>query len=111
MDSEDYNELSLLEKRNRNIERNKSFFLSLFGSSTAKAVEPTETVAAVDSISSVSHKVARYQLDSFIYDEEKKREDIVTSLAAYYPHRRDVIQKIVGYMHPVSLLLDSLLMV
>lgn len=97
-----YNELTLLEKRNRNIERNKSFFLSLFGSSTSKPIDSSESVAVVESSNATSHKVARFQLDSFICDEEKKREDIVTSLSAYYPHRRDVIQKLVGYLHPVS---------
>lgn len=98
-----YNELTLLEKRNRNIERNKSFFLSLFGSSTSKPIESTESATAVDNSNFTSHKVARFQLDSFICDEEKKREDIVTSLSAYYPHRRDVIQKLVGFLHPVSI--------
>ena len=97
-----YNELTLLEKRNRNIERNKTFFLSLFGSSISKSVESSESATVVDSVNTTSHKVARFQLDSFICDEEKKREDIVTSLSAYYPHRRGVIQRLVGYLHPVS---------
>ena len=97
-----YNELTLLEKRNRNIERNKTFFLSLFGSSISKPVESSDSVSVVDSVNTTSHKVARFQLDSFICDEEKKREDIVTSLSAYYPHRRGVIQRLVGYLHPVS---------
>lgn len=97
-----YDELTLLEKRNRNIERNKLFFLSLFGSSASKAIESAESVTVAENLYATSHKVARFQLDSFICDEEKKREDIVTSLSAYYPHRRDVIQKLVGYLHPVS---------
>lgn len=97
-----YDELTLVQKRNRNIERNKNFFLSLFGSSSLKELTTVDSHTSEKNSDISRDDVGRNRLDSLICEEERKREDIVTSLSVYYPHRRDVIQNLAGYLNPVS---------
>jgi hypothetical protein len=100
-----YDELTLVQKRNWNIERNRNFFLTLFGSSSSKVstVIDCHTSEKRSDISRIN--VGRDKLDSLICDEERRRDDILTTLSVYYPHRRDVIQNLAGYLNPVSVLL------
>ena len=98
-DDSNYSQLTLLEKRNRNIERNKKFFMTLFGSSDPEISYSTEVGAEVE-ISS-SGEIDSINLDELILCEEKKRDDIVASLSVYFPHREDVLKGLMGYMNPV----------
>lgn len=97
-----YDELTLVQKRNRNIERNKNFFLTLFGSSSSKESNTLDSNASEKNSDITSSNVGRDKLDSLICDEERRREDHVTALSVYFPHRRDVIQNLAGYLNPVS---------
>ena len=96
------NELTLLERRDINIERNRSFFLSLFGSSSSVIANSAngEEGRNEDEIG-VSNGV-RKVLDLQLREEEIRREDIVISLSSYFLHRRDLIHKLAGYLNPVS---------
>lgn len=97
-----YDELTLVQKRNRNIERNKNFFLTLFGSSSSKELTAVDSHTSDKNSDNSRSNVGRDKLDSLICDEERRREDILTSLSVYFPHRRDVIQNLAGYLNPVS---------
>jgi hypothetical protein len=97
-----YGELTLLERRDLNIERNKSFFLSLFGSSSS-----TTTNFAKDVKQGNEHTVdvdfgGRNMLDARLCEEEMKIEDIVVSLSSHYLHRCYLIQNLAGYLNSVS---------
>lgn len=99
-DDSNYSQLTLLEKRNRNIERNKNFFMTLFGSSDPGMSHSTEVDAELKIDSSLG-KIDSIKLDELILCEEKKRDDIVASLSVYFPHREDVLKDLMGYMNPV----------
>ena len=101
-DADFYGELTLLERRDINIERNRSFFLSLFGSSST-----TTKNSAKDEREGNKHTVdinigGRNMLDARLCEEEMKMEDIVISLSVHCLHRRDLIHKLAGYLNPVS---------
>jgi hypothetical protein len=100
-----YDELTLVQKRNRNLERNRNFFLTLFGSSSSKESTTVDSHTSEKNSDISRSNVGRDKLDSLISDEEGRREDILTTLSVYYPHRRDVIQNLAGYLNPVSVLL------
>lgn len=99
-DDSNYSQLTLLEKRNRNIERNKNFFLALFGSSDSSAGSCSVT-ASDKVIDSDERKIGTNELDELIRCEDKKRDDIVQSLSAYFPYRQSELQSLMGYLNPV----------
>lgn len=99
----DYSRLTLLEKRNRNIERNKNFFLALFNAPAQDSPANCKEILVVEKKrEKYPQKIEGEKLDSAIFEEQKRREDIVTSLSGYFPHRREVLQRLVGYLDPVS---------
>jgi hypothetical protein len=99
---QNYSQLTLLEKRDKNIERNKNYFLALFGSSEP-GLSATPNNGQSDSKTNGSNiKIDEDNLNKLINDEEEKRKNTVESMSTYFPHRREVIQKLIGYLNPVS---------
>ena len=101
-DADFHGELTLLERRDINIERNKSFFLSLFGSSSSTTTNFSKDEKERNEHNVVINIDGRYMLDSRLCEEEMRMEDIVISLSSLYLHRRDLIRKLAGYLNPVS---------
>ena len=101
-DADFYGELTLLERRDINIERNRSFFLSLFGSSSSTTKNSGKDGREGNEQTVDINVGGRNMLDARLCEEEMKIEDIVISLSTHYPHRRDLIHRLAGYLNPVS---------
>ena len=101
-DDRDYSHLTLLEKRDKNIERNNRYYLTLFGSSVPESVVEPDVIEESDRTVIVENTISDEDKLDAVPDYHSNRKEKLSAFSTLYPHRFEEIETVLGYLNPVS---------